>query len=543
MTSVLTSEKPSIPSTSSFRDVGVCLHELQPHLTPRHSYKKSSTPVNCLAVSENHIFAAQADKAIIHVYSREKGNQEATVPFPERIHSLAYAGVGTALLVIGTAGGKVILWELASGRQTASAASHLQPVSSLVVTNNHDFIISGSGDSNVHVWSLPNLISFSQPSALSSGVALRNLPLRTFSNHRSGISALSCGHSTTTTNFAVSASDDSTSYIWAIDSCEVLRVILLPLTPLCFQLDPADRAIYAGYENGNIQCIDLSRDLSKASSTLHESTQNTTNAGPIQLESKDAWSYSSSDVGSAQCLGLSYDGTMLLSGHSNGKILSWDVAKGRIQKTIADFGQSVTNLIMLRPDGLPSDRPIFEVKTVTKPKLEFSTTAKQGTTGIPASYTLHGRISPRGSMAHLPTPPEDQQPLDDFRTILRSPFFSQTLIDEAIRDLNITFQTGPATDKNADLNLTTIERLEEQVAKLDGTIQQYSNAAEQSRARRTARLEKRKELGYQKRSAYFEAKTKGQDGDKAMEEWEEKERELEALSDGEEMAEAPETNG
>ena len=440
--------------------------------------------------------------------------------------------------MIGTAGGNLILWELASGRQVTSTTAHLQPVSSLLVTDNSDFIISGSADTNVHVWSLPNLISFSQPSALLSGNALRNVQLRTFSNHRSGITALACGHSTSATNFVVSASSDSTCYIWAIDSCDILRVILLPSTPLYFQLDPADRVIYAGYEDGNIQCIDLFRDLAKTTTTQLGSIHNKSETGPIQLESKETWSTSSSDIGSAQCLCLSYDGTMLLSGHSSGKILSWDVAKGRIQKIVADFGQSITNLIMLRPDGLPSDRPIFEVKTITKPRLDLSTTTKHGTTGIPAGYTVQGQIIPRRPTSHLPTPPEEQQPLDDFHTALTSPFFSQTLVDDAIRDLNNTSQVGSATDKNAESNLIKIERLESQIAKLNSTVQQYATAAEQSRAQRIARMEKREELGNRKRSVFFEAKAKGQDGDKAMDEWEEKERELDALSDDEEMAEA-----
>lgn len=538
VTSVLTSDHVKNSSTSAFKDVGICLHELQPHLTPRQSYKKSSTPVNCLAISENHIFAAQSDKAVIHVYSREKGNQEATVPFPERIHSLAYAGVGTALLVIGTAGGKVVLWELASGRQVTSAPSHLQAVSSLLVTDHRDLILSGSADSNIHVWSLPNLISFSQPSALSSGNALRNVPLRTFSNHRSGVTALSCGHSTTATNFAVSASSDSTCYIWSLQSCEVLRVVLLPSTPLCFQTDPADRAVYAGYENGSIQCIDVIGDLSKTSAGAPDSIHNATSAGPVQLEASGAWSGSSSDIGSTQCLCLSYDGTSVLSGHSSGKILSWDVAKGRIQKTVIDFGQSVTNLIMLRPDGLPCDRPIFQVRTITKPKLEYSTTTNHGSTGIPASYVLQGQIIPRDLSSQLPTPPEDHQSTDDFDTALTSPFFSQSMIDEAVRDLDSASQTGSVAERGANMNHTKLERLEEQIAKLNGTIQQYASAAESSRARRMARVEMREGLGHQKRSAYFEAKGKGQDGDKAMEEWEERERQVDLLSDEEEMTDA-----
>ena len=540
--STLTSDKGSSSSSSALKDVGICLHELQPHLTPRHSYKKSSTNRNCLAISESHIFAAQADKAVIHVYNREKGNQEATVPFPERIHSLAYASVGSALLVIGTAEGRLMLWEFASGRLVTSAASHLQAVSSLVITNNNVFILSGSADSSIHVWSLPNLISFSKDSPLSTDNALRNVPLRTFASHRSGIGALSCGHSRTATNFAISASDDSACYIWAIDSCEILRAILLPSAPLCFAVDPADRAIYAGYEDGNIQYIDLFRTGSNSETNGTASVHDAIPHSSIQLDSTDTWSAASADIGSAQCLCLSYDGAMLLSGHDSGRILSWDVAKGRVQKSIADFGQRVTNLIMLKPDGLPGDGPIFQVKAITKPKIGYSVPTKRGTTGIPAGYTLEGQIVPHPLSISSPNPPEDRHPQHLFHTALTSPFFSQSMIDEAIKDLSTTSQAESSADKAAEMNLAKIESMEKQIAKLSGSLQQYTAAAERSRARRIARMEKREELGYKKRSAYFEAKTKGQDGDKAMEEWEEKEREVDVLSDDEEMGDGLDAN-
>lgn len=51
---------------------------------------------------------------MINVYSRERGNQEATVPFPERIRSIAIAGGddGGGIVVIGTEGGSLILWEV-----------------------------------------------------------------------------------------------------------------------------------------------------------------------------------------------------------------------------------------------------------------------------------------------------------------------------------------------------------------------------------------------------------------------------------------------
>lgn len=99
------------PNTGLTKDAGIFVHEYQPLAAQRHVFKKSATAPNGIAVSNSHIFAAQADKAIVHVYSREKGNQEAVVPFPERIHSIALAAQDTVLL-LGTESGRVLAWEV-----------------------------------------------------------------------------------------------------------------------------------------------------------------------------------------------------------------------------------------------------------------------------------------------------------------------------------------------------------------------------------------------------------------------------------------------
>lgn len=113
--STLNPEKPSNNVIA-----GVHCYDLQPLPGLKSTFKKSSTNTNCLAVSPTHVFAAQADKAVIHVYSRERNNQEAVVPFPEKIHSIALAGEsdGAEMLVLGTEGGRVILWEVCSCHQS-----------------------------------------------------------------------------------------------------------------------------------------------------------------------------------------------------------------------------------------------------------------------------------------------------------------------------------------------------------------------------------------------------------------------------------------
>ena len=95
-------------------NTGVHLYDFRPLPAPKSTFKKSSTNTNCLAISASHIFAAQADKAVIHVYSRERNNQEAVVPFSEKIQSIVLAGEssGAGTLILGTEGGRLILWEV-----------------------------------------------------------------------------------------------------------------------------------------------------------------------------------------------------------------------------------------------------------------------------------------------------------------------------------------------------------------------------------------------------------------------------------------------
>lgn len=109
LAATLTPEKPSNSTT-----LGIHIHDLQPLKNLKSTFKKSSSNPNCVAVSRTHIFAAQAEKAVVHVYSRERSNQEVIVPFPERINAVVLAGNrnGAGILALGTQGGRVILWEV-----------------------------------------------------------------------------------------------------------------------------------------------------------------------------------------------------------------------------------------------------------------------------------------------------------------------------------------------------------------------------------------------------------------------------------------------
>ncbi|EMT61173.1 Pre-rRNA-processing protein IPI3 [Fusarium odoratissimum] len=174
---------PLAANTAISKDVGIYSHSLTPSHTIKASFKKSSTPFNGLAVSESHIFAAQDQKAHVHVYSRIRGNQEALVPFPERIRSLALAG---QVLVVGSTEGRLFLWETCTGRLVSTPPCHVQAVSCLAVTPYH--ILSGSDDSNINVWSISRLLELDAQAEQE--------PDLTLSNHRGAITSLTVGPGT-----------------------------------------------------------------------------------------------------------------------------------------------------------------------------------------------------------------------------------------------------------------------------------------------------------------------------------------------------------
>lgn len=94
------------------KDAAIFSFTLHPQFTQTGVFKKSSTAPNGVAVSDSHLFAAQSNKAVIHVYSKERGSHEATIPFPEKITAVVTAAEAGEILIMGTETGRLLLWEV-----------------------------------------------------------------------------------------------------------------------------------------------------------------------------------------------------------------------------------------------------------------------------------------------------------------------------------------------------------------------------------------------------------------------------------------------
>ncbi|KAM4063768.1 ribosomal assembly complex component [Hirsutella rhossiliensis] len=371
---------PISANTAVSRDVGVHGHAVSPSWAVKAAFKKSSAPPRCLAVSDSHVFAAQDQKAHVHVYSRPRGNQEALVPFQERIRCLALAG---DVLVLGTAEGRLILWETCTGRQATTPPCHVQAVSCLAVTPFH--LLSASDDSNINVWSLARLLEF--------GADVGHEPDRILSNHRAAITDLVVGPSThASTSLCVSASKDKTCILWNHQSGQLLRTLLFPAVPLCISLDPCARALFAGAEDGGLYLVELFGDkplLGSRSAELASSL--------VQVDSP--LGVADADVGAPSCLALSYDGTLVFTGHPKGKIMRWTLTDDGHPAEMANLNAAVTNLVFV--PLVPEERR-YQVVNVVKPnqtQRQYTFTARlQGLLDLDAQFTE--RLDSTGIHSH-----------------------------------------------------------------------------------------------------------------------------------------------
>ncbi|KAI4175079.1 MAG: hypothetical protein LQ343_001840 [Gyalolechia ehrenbergii] len=418
-------------NATTAKDVGVHVYDYQPNPSLRSSFRKSSTQPNCLAANATHIFAAQAEKSAVHVYSRERGNQEAVVPFQEKITCLALAGRyhGAGTLALGTRGGRLLLWELATGRQISTLQSHLQSVTCLAVDPTLNFLISGSSDSNLHVWSIASLLSFSQLSQDDSGHPSQLSPQRTLSNHRAAVNAVIFGHSASKANFAISVAKDQTCIVWNYIDGTLLHTYLLGSNPLCLALDPADRAAYVGFEDGSIQIL----NFYKKSSLIHPLYDPDQQSTPTQAPSSDRWPLPDSSSFPNLCIQVSYDSTALLSGHENGKIQTWNIAKGKYNTQLADFNLPVTNLSILPPTGFPNaPTPNLKLHSIVKPRYESSLdsgNAGHSNSIIPSNYAFTAQFTSALSFSYTPAH------YGDLDNALTHPSFPTSILEEGIAEL------------------------------------------------------------------------------------------------------------
>ena len=282
------------------------------------------------------------------------------------------------------------------------------------------------------------------------------------------------------TNIAVSASLDKTCLVWDYRNGALLRTFLLPFAPLCLALDPVDRALYAGFEDGGVQLIDFFKSTPFSSEGMgpHESNM------PTQPPTSDRWHIPLEASSKALCLAVNHDGTTVITGHEDGRVLSWDVARGKYSAKLCDLHAPVTNLEIMELEGFPQRFKVTsELTNIVRPRYE-SALASTGTSGAGASIPENHVFT--ALCRSLPPPrltdgaKDTDYLMADFETALNHSSLPSDITDEGVVAFSETGgRPGGSTETEASLQ-EDIGLLRAQLA--------YSRAAQLAHAERAVEL-------------------------------------------------------
>lgn len=256
-------------------------------------------------------------------------------------------------------------------------------------------VLTGSDDSDIHVWSLAQLLELDS--------TVEHEPERSLSNHRAAITSLAVSPSVNIdTNFAVSASKDKSCIIWNYQTGDALRTLIFPSFPLCVTLDPSSRALFVSCEDSSLYLAEFFSDKPLLGAQSEDPST------VVQISSP--FGATQPDVGPASCLALSYDGSVLLTGHPKGQILKWDVANNKTPTELTNVNAAVTNLAFIPP--FPQADKTTKPLTIVKPSQ------------AERAYTFSAQLT------------SDPNPESTFDNLLNTAGFSQDVLEQAIADFH-----------------------------------------------------------------------------------------------------------
>lgn len=218
----------------------------------------------------------------------------------------------------------------------STPTTHLQGVTCLAFSRGGTHLLSGSADSNVLVWSLPALLDVRGAPAS---------PAHTLDRHQAAVTAVAAGRAGAAggpSDVCASASRDRSVLLWDYHTGAHLRTFLLERVPTALAVDPADRAVYAGLDDGGVQCIELLGSAG-AGEAAHPLFVDALRDAPVALTGA-RWPALAGQT-EVTALAVAYEGNYLITGDAGGDVCVRDVASGQLFKTLT----SLKGLLCLFP--------------------------------------------------------------------------------------------------------------------------------------------------------------------------------------------------
>ncbi|KAJ2326650.1 Pre-rRNA-processing protein ipi3 [Coemansia sp. RSA 2702] len=316
-------------------------------------------------MNDTWVVAANEKKAMCHVYMLNRGDASAklTFPFPEEIACMHVLD-GGRYIAAGARSGRILMWATASGRMLGAWDAHYGAVTAL--DSSDGVLVSGGEDAAAHVWVLSQALD-----RLARGDAAVT-PLASITEHTMGITAVRVTQASVLAGRGriYTASRDHTCKLWRVHGehdgehsagcAELLATLLYPAVVNDIAVDASETRVFAATAAGLYQ------------TSLYTYTQARPGAAPeltarggtgdvVVSEGHTEYVAAEADVAA---VGLSLDGTLLVSAARGGAVRVWDTASRQCLRTISDkqLDSGATQVsVRLAPPQLGGPRTLASV--------------------------------------------------------------------------------------------------------------------------------------------------------------------------------------
>ncbi|KAG7860765.1 hypothetical protein KL939_001332 [Ogataea angusta] len=308
-------------------------------------YRQCYSNVNGTALTgvggEHKVIVACKGKALIHVYLHGKESPEQTIPLPEEISCLEICphpdSERSWLLVAGAMSGRLYVWELDSGLLLTVKESHYQSVG--VIKYSKGYIASGGADSRIVVWKVLDMLTDSHK------------PYAIFTDHTLPVTDILINSGLINDIKLWSVSTDQTVRCYDLTSLALVTTFVAQQPIQSIAADPAFRCLYIGLANGTIRVINLFQ--------AHPQTQIWEQVGGFgkiitlkdDIELRETFTNHQTGENPVTKISVSFDGTQIVTGDSNGKVLVLDVATKQTVRTLKQLAGPVSTLKLFRMEA------------------------------------------------------------------------------------------------------------------------------------------------------------------------------------------------
>ncbi|KAI5951439.1 IPI3 [Candida jiufengensis] len=325
------------------------IHSSKQYQSFRHaSSPKFGTCLTGIGPGER-IFTCDNKKALINVYSYNKESIDQRIPVPEALttlHIIHHPDIKNIskhkksnyrvpwLLCGGSKSGKLYIWELSSGDLLCVKEAHYQGITVINSSSCNTFLVTGGEDARCIVWNLLELISIYGVKEDEENYHRKLKPYWSITENTLPITDIILNTVGIINDLKLyTSSKDGTVRIYDIITKTQLTTFVLPDSVECLTRDPANRAIYAGLNNGLIKMIPLYKFNTHTS--ILESIGGLNKIITIDPQDPNlSQTFVQHQNHSVTTIKMSMDGTSIISGDFKGQVFVSDIVT---KQTIKSF--------------------------------------------------------------------------------------------------------------------------------------------------------------------------------------------------------------